>query len=112
MTRRALLALLLAPCALAMAPQGPKGSTVRGRLVRQGQRGELYSAPGIKVRLTHPVHGQSTFVYTDMQGMYYWFDVPPGDFVLEVWLSEKYVLKYAVRVLARPFTDLPQIVVP
>jgi hypothetical protein len=112
MTRRAFLAKALMVSALGATLTGAQGTTVRGRLYRRGPRGEYYPAPSIGVRLTHSYHGASSMSYTDNQGMYYLTNVPPGDFVLEVWLSKDNVMRFTIRALPQPFTDIAPIQVP
>lgn len=107
MKRLAFLVSLLAILALA-----PGGTTVRGLLYRVGPDGRNYPASGISTRLTHPAYGPSSFSYSDGGGMYYLYNVPPGDFTLEVWLSPQNVWRFPVRALPQAFTDVPAIRVP
>lgn len=120
MTRRQFLVsvMLVAPAVAALTVTSMQPRTmVRGRLYRVSDRGQTYNAPGIGVRLTHPHYGPSPTQYTDSYGMYYLPNVPPSRneqdvYVLEILLSKDHVLRYTIRALAQPFTDIAPIRVP
>lgn len=89
-------------------------SMVRGQLFRRDAYGRGYAAPGIAVRLWHPQYGASSFSNSDREGMYYLYNVPAGDFTLEVWLTgqPEHVLRRPLRVDGRAVVDVPPIQVP
>lgn len=89
-------------------------STVRGQLYRRAPNGQAYVAQGLAVRLNHPAYGPSAFAYSGSDGMYYLQNVPPGQFILEVWLTSRPedVLRFNVSVDGRPMVDVPPIQVP
>jgi hypothetical protein len=82
-------------------------TTVRGQLLRNGQN----PAAGIKVTLNHPQYGRSSATMTGNDGMYYLYNVPYGDYYLELWISNPPIV-YQVRVAGSPFSDLPRFSVP
>lgn len=101
------LLLLTLPTAL--------GATVRGLVERQG-RSSRDPATYIKVTLTAAASKSQRYtVYTDGKGMYYFQDVPPGTYNLEIWVpsSTRRAAAYQVRVnpsspvqQAQPYVDL------
>lgn len=97
-------AFLIAGCA------GTFGATVRGRLLCNG--GQL-PATGIAVTLINPQGARTTPSYTGGDGMYY-FTVPSGAYVLEIWLSRTSNMPtntFNVFV-SEPVTDFPPQVMP
>lgn len=82
-------------------------TTVRGQLLKNGQ----YPAAGIRVTLNHPTFGRSSASTTGDDGMYYVYNVPYGDYYLEVWISNP-PLVFQVRVAGFPYSDLPRVAVP
>jgi|ERR1039457_1804587 hypothetical protein len=59
---------------------------VRGRLDGRGPYG-AYPVPRIAVTLSNPAYGRSAPVFSDYQGIYYFFNIPPGPHTLEVWVN-------------------------
>lgn len=111
MTRRAwLLLVVLALSTVARADVVT--STVRGYLFRVAPNGQSYAAANIPVRLTHPQYGPSSFAYSGFDGMFYLYNVPPGSFVLEVWISSTYALRYPINVDGRDVVSVSPIRVP
>lgn len=68
---------------------------VRGRLDGYGPYG-LYPAQRVAVTLFSPTFGRTTPAYSDYQGMYYIYNVPPGQHVLEVWANEAQPLTFNI----------------
>lgn len=89
----------------AVTASAPAG-VVRGRLVRNG-----YPAPHVGVSLYNQNMGRSSVAYTDREGMYYLYNVPPGHYYLEVWVSNQ-PLVYQIVVYNQSYTDIPPIGVP
>lgn len=77
--------------------------TVRGRLDGNGPYG-AYPASRIAVTLISPTHGRSAPAYSDYQGMYYIYNVPPGQFTLEVWTNSNQPLTFNILVPPNPPT--------
>jgi len=87
-------------------------ATVRGKLVRQGQAG-AYPVSGIQVILRLPVGTGGTKTsapsVTGTDGMYYFSNIPVGDYIVEV--ETKPPINQPIHVSV-PYTDVPQILVP
>ena len=89
-----------------------QGATVRGRLDRRDGYGRLYPASYVSVTLNNPKIGRSSPAYTGADGMYYLYNVPPGDYQLEVWAYPgKPPLTFNIRVYDRPYTDINPILI-
>ncbi len=87
--------------------------TVRGKLERKGNTGN-YPAAYVRVTLA-PSNAKSDInsVYTGSDGMYYFRNVPPGTYVLEIWGSQdKAIMGFSIKVSSRPYTDLEPITIP
>ena len=99
--------------ALSCAVVVSAASTVRGRIVRKGASGQ-YPAVGITVSVNanNSKVGRSALVYTGSDGMYYFSNVPPGDYQLEIWISKQKPVTYNIRVRDQAFTDIAPIVIP
>lgn len=85
-------------------------ATVRGRLVCNG--GNL-PATGVAVTVFSQQFGRSSAFFTGGDGMYY-FTVPAGQYVLEVWLSKQSPAPtntYPV-FINDPMTDFPPVYLP
>ena len=72
----------------ALAPPLNAQVAVRGRIERRTSDG-TYPAVGVVVLLRAKSGASSDPIYTNQGGMYYVGRVPPGDYVLEVRLSEQ-----------------------
>jgi hypothetical protein len=109
MKARTLLVIAIVFCGLsAVARINAQTTTVRGQLLKNGQS----PAPGITVTLNHPTFGRSSPATTGGDGMYYFYNVPFGDYYLEVWLSNHQPSVYPMRIFTAPYCDLPRIPVP
>jgi hypothetical protein len=85
-----------------------QAATVRGRLENRNR----YPASYVAVTLYNDQVGRSATAYTGGDGMYYLYNVPPGDYLLEVWLyPNRPPLTYSIRV-HDPGTDIPPILLP
>jgi len=105
--RRLGIAFAVMWMAIAMAHAIAAASTVRGQLYRM-VNGKRVGANGIAVRLNHPQHGPSSSVYTNTEGMYFLYNIPPGQYTLEVTIA-KNVKKYQITVENKPYTDIAPI---
>ena len=97
-------------------PDVVAASLVRGQVYRVNPYGQPYVVAGVAVRLVHMQNQYlpSDFVNTDRDGMFYLYNVPAGDWVVEVWYTGRpeHIVKRGVRV-DRPLVDvLPPIQVP
>ena len=85
-----------------------QAATVRGRLENRNR----YPAAYVAVTLYNQQMGRSSAAYTGADGMYYLYNVPPGDYYLEVWIYPgQPPLTYSIRV-NDPGTDIPPIQLP
>jgi hypothetical protein len=88
-----------------------QAATVRGRLVRNGYGG-VYGVGYVTVTLWNQSRGRSAPAVTGADGMYYFYNVPPDNYYLQVWLYPgKAPLTYVIRV-NDPGTDVPPILLP
>lgn len=90
-----------------------QAATVRGQLYRLVYN-TRYPAPYIAVTLVNPTMGRSSPAYTDTNGMYYLFNVPPGSYTLEIWWSRdpsQPPLRYNIIVNNNPYTDIAPIMI-
>lgn len=85
-------------------------AVVRGRLDRVDQNGRRRPAVGIAVTVYNPTVGRSSAATTGADGMYYIYNVPPGSYYLEVWVSRPPMV-FQIYV-SEPYTDIAPIVVP
>jgi hypothetical protein len=107
--RISLLIVAILACGFACASHlDAQTTTVRGQLLKNGQ----FPAAGIKVTLNHPTFGRSTASLTGSDGMYYLYNVPFGDYFLEVWLPNQQPSVYPMRIFTAPYCDLPRLPVP
>jgi hypothetical protein len=87
-----------------------KESTVRGRIDRRTTTGTV---PASYVRVTlyrEDTKEKMPEVYTGNDGIYYIRNVPPGTYILQVWLSaEKLYKSYRINVEDTPYTDIQTI---
>ena len=112
LARAAVLFSVLVLAQLLTAAVG-NGVTVRGRLERADASGR-HPAPYIQVTLNQPNRGRSAPAYTDLQGMYYFYNVPHGSYQLEIWLSKDPKQKpivYKIDVQKEPYSDIAAIVI-
>lgn len=87
-------------------------ATVRGQLVRIDKKGVHQPAAGIEVTVSSGSSGHRVSkAYTNSQGMYYVYNVQPGEDTLEIRISQTKSQKYQIRV-SDPSTDIKPIVVP
>ncbi len=80
---------------------------VRGMLIRQG-----YAAPNVAVTLLAPHTGRSSPAYTGANGMYYFYNVLPGNYTLEIWGYGNIPTTYFIQVGSQPYTDILPIAIP
>jgi hypothetical protein len=103
-----LLAVLLSGLLFASGSISAQAATIRGRIVHQNG----YPAVGYTVTVSNPQLGRSNPARTGGDGMYYFFNIPPGFYYLEVWVNPGGApLVFQIQV-SDPNTDIPQVVVP
>ena len=89
-----------------------QGATVRGRLDRRDGNGRIYPATYVAVTLNSPNMGRSSPAYTGADGMYYLYNVPPGNYLLEVWAYPgRPPLTFNISVYDQPYTDINPILI-
>ncbi|MFN2507753.1 MAG: hypothetical protein ABR589_03160 [Chthoniobacterales bacterium] len=90
-----------------LAPSSRAQTTVRGQLLRNGE----FPASGVTVTIYSQMFGRSSPSQTGGDGMYYIYNVPFGDYYLEIWISNP-PRAYPVRISGFPYHDLPRLPVP
>lgn len=106
--RRFAIALAFMVLGFVTAQALAAASTVRGQIYRM-VNGKRVGANGIAVRLNHPQRGPSSAVYTNSEGMYFLYNIPPGQYTLEVTITQKNIKKYQITVENKPYTDIAPI---
>jgi hypothetical protein len=102
------IAILTIVAAVCGAATQADASTVRGRLVKQTPKGPI-PAEGIAVTLLSPSAGRSATSYSDRDGMYYLFNVPPGVWYLCIRVSASSQQEYSIQVSSQEFIDITPI---
>ena len=113
MTRYSLCVLIVG---VILATTGPadgrapalEASTVQGKVYRLIKDKQV-PANGIAVRLNHAKKGPSSYSYSNNEGLYYLYNIPPDQYTLEVTAGPKNILKFAIKVLDKPYTDIAPI---
>ena len=109
---RALLPALML-VAFLLSPAQASASTVRGKLYRVNPQGQIFAAVGVRATVSRADLGRSGPSYSDPQGMYYLFNIPPGNYVLELWVyPNRPPWAFQIVVPNQPFTDIAPIHVP
>jgi hypothetical protein len=85
---------------------------MEGRLDYRGSSGFVSPAPHIQVNLVDPVQKRSSSTFTGFDGMYYFFNVPPGQYTLEIRTSKDKLLGFKITVRDRPSTRIAPILIP
>jgi hypothetical protein len=106
------VSLLLVSAGLLLAARLAYGGNVEGRLNYRGSSGAISPAPHIQVNLVESVQKSSSSTFTGFDGMYYFFNVPPGQYSLEIRASGNKPLNYKITVSDQPFTRIAPILIP
>jgi hypothetical protein len=107
MIRRAsLLRMLLCCAALAAASTAARAASVRGQVLRQNGQ----PLAGVTVTISDHKSYRSVPAHSGNDGMYYLFNIPAGQYFLEVWTNPKTPTVYQVTV-SEPNTDMPRVTV-
>jgi hypothetical protein len=107
--RKSLVSSVLLLLLLFVAQASAFAGTVRGMLLRRGGDGNQYAAPYVKVSLNNEERGRSALAYSGTDGMYYLYNVPAGNYLLEIWVSPTKVQRYKISVSDQPYTDIARI---
>lgn len=84
--------------------------TIRGRLMRATPYGP-YPAAYVAVTVYAPHMGRSAPAYSSPEGFYFLYNVPPGQYVLEVWTSNIPVTANLFVAHNRPWVDVAPITI-
>jgi hypothetical protein len=98
---------LLCCAALAVASTVVHAASVRGQLLHQNGQ----PATGVTVTISDHKSYRSSPAQSGNDGMYYLFNIPAGQYYLEVWVNPKTPKVYQVTV-TEPNTDMPRVTVP
>jgi hypothetical protein len=110
-TERAVIILALLLACLSISPSAAQ-TTVAGQLFRQTPYGP-YGAQGMMVTVDNSMIGRSYPSYSNQDGWFVLYNIPPGDYNLELWVAgpESRPIVYPISVSPAPLT-LPPIQVP
>jgi carboxypeptidase family protein len=82
------------------------GVTVRGQVVRN-----QFPVAGVAITLFSNAYGRSAVTYSGGDGMYYFYNVPQGPYVVEIWFSGQ--PRPVGNVLVNPpYTDIQRVFLP
>jgi len=110
--RKSILTSLLLFLVVLGAQASAYAGTVRGMLFRRDGYGRSYAAPYVGVSLYNQQIGRSSLAYTGSDGMYYLYNVPPGKYNLEIWLTPNRPISYTINVTNGAYTDIAPIEIP
>jgi hypothetical protein len=103
-----ILGIVLSIVFICSAVGAANAATVRGRLLHQNG----YPAAGVAVTVYNQTMGRSSPAFAGADGMYYLYNIPPGNYYLEVWIyPNSPPVVYQIQV-AEPYTDIPPTSVP
>lgn len=107
MTRRAsLLRIVLYCTVLALASAAAHAASVRGQVLHKNGQ----PAADITVTISDHKSFRSPPAHAGKDGMYYLFNIPAGQYFLEVWADPRTPTVYQVTV-SEPNTDMPRVTV-
>lgn len=108
MTRRAsLFRMILFSAALAAASTAAHAASVRGQVLHQNGQ----PAANVTITISDHKNYRSSPAHAGNDGMYYLFNIPAGQYYLEVWTNPQTPTVYQVTV-SEPNTDMPRVTVP
>jgi hypothetical protein len=113
MKRKLILVLLIIVIFFVGIASSYAQCNVRGKIVRSDSYYRTtYPVPYVPVTLYHRRQGRSRPVYTDVDGMYYFYNFPCVDYILEIWdLGFKYKpLSFKIYV-NQPYTNIKPITI-
>ena len=91
---------------LLVLPGAMLAATVRGKI----QRNAGYPVSYMKVTLKGQ-KGVSSPVYTGSDGIYYFRNIPAGDYYLEIWNRKDRPTAYKIQI-REPHTEVPVVTIP
>ncbi len=107
MTRRvSFLRAYLLSLTLALATASAHAASVRGQVLHQNGQ----PATGIAVTVSDHKSFRSQPAHAGSDGMYYLYNIPSGQYFLEVWTNPQTPTVYQVTV-SEPHTDMPRVTV-
>jgi hypothetical protein len=108
MTRRvSLLRAYLLSLTLALAAASAHAASVRGQVLHHNRQ----PATGVAVTISDHKSFRSEPAHSGSDGMYYLYNIPAGQYYLEVWTTPQTPTVYQVTV-TEPNTDMPRVTVP
>ena len=108
MKRLAMSRVVAAMVLLALPVAAQAAATVRGKLVHTGDKS---AAAGYRVTVVNE-KGRTSPARVGQDGMYYIYNVLPGQCQLEIWVPKTAApVVYKIQVV-EPYTDVPQLAVP
>ena len=102
-------ALALVTCTCIFSAEA---ANIRGKLERATPNGQIYSANGIAVTLLSASNVRSNRVYSDKSGLYYLYNIPPGNYTLEIWATSSPQVQPVTVQPNVPQVDIPPIRLP
>jgi hypothetical protein len=108
MTRHAIAIRIFLSCAaLWVASTAAHAASIRGQLLHQNGQ----PAASVTVTISDHKNYRSAPAHAGSDGMYYIYNIPAGQYYLEVWVNPNTPQTYQVTV-AEPSTDMPRVTVP
>jgi hypothetical protein len=109
--RHAAFLVVLGILLITVFPGVAEAANVRGRINRRTPQG-FVPAQGVPVTVFRSDVGRSAPSYTGNDGMYYLYNLPDGDYTLEVWAyPNSPPLAFSIRAVGGSFTDIAPIVI-
>ncbi|MGP8250657.1 MAG: carboxypeptidase-like regulatory domain-containing protein [Terracidiphilus sp.] len=105
--RVSLLRMLFCSAVLAVASTTAHAASVRGQVLHQNGQ----PAANVTVTISDHKNYRSAPAHAGSDGMYYLYNIPAGQYYLEVWVNPKTPQVYQVTV-SEPNTDMPRVTVP
>ena len=107
MMRPSIFRMLVGSAALAAVTVSAHAASIRGQLLHQNGQ----PAAGVTVTISDHKNYRSAPARAGSDGMYYLYNIPAGQYYLEVWVNPQTPAVYQVTV-AEPNTDMPRVMVP
>lgn len=112
MGRRCTLSLILTGALLFISAEFAEAQTVRGKIQWRTDDG-VRPAARLHVQLCYPDNhakaGACSSVYTDVDGMYHFLNVKPGQYELRIRRENQEWQHYRIEVLQEEYTDIKPI---
>jgi hypothetical protein len=109
--RRALFSAVLGILLTTVFAGVAQAANIRGRIDRRTPQG-LAPAQGVPVTVFRSDIGRSAASYSGYDGMYYLYNIPDGDYTLEIWAyPNSPPLTFPIRAVGGGMTDIAPIVI-